>query len=78
MFARSAEKILNSLKKKKVEPEKNIIFAKCNLEDVEKNFKMNTENNDNLICVKGEVEKTLKIIKMKKYQITKVYLLISI
>ena len=57
----SAEKILNSLKKKKVDPEKNIIFAKCNLEDVKKNFEMNTENNDNLICIKGEVEKTLKI-----------------
>ena len=59
----SAEKILNSLKKKKVDPEKNIIFAKCNLEDVKKNFEMNTENNDNLICIKGEVEKTLKIVE---------------
>ena len=24
---------------------------------------MNTENNDNLICIKGEVEKTLKIVE---------------
>ena len=54
---------MNSLKKKKVDPEKNIIFAKCNLEDVKKNFEMNTENNDNLICIKGEVEKTLKIVE---------------
>jgi len=56
-----ADLILNSLKKKGVDPNKNIVFAKCSMEDVKKNFEMNTRENDNLICVKGEVEKTLRI-----------------
>ena len=57
----SADEIMNSLKKRKVDPEKNIIFAKCSLDTVKENFEMNTKKNDNLICIKGDVEKTLKI-----------------
>ena len=57
----SANDIMNLLKKKRVDPKKNIIFAKCDLESVKKNYEMNTEKNSNLICIKGEVEKTLKV-----------------
>lgn len=57
----SANDIMNLLKKKRVDPEKNIIFAKCDLESVKKNYEMYTEKNNNLICIKGEVEKTLKV-----------------
>ncbi len=67
-----AEDIINSLKKKKIDPEKNIFFCKCDLETVKKNFEMNTDSNDNLICIKGEVENTLKI---KKNLPTKISLL---
>ena len=56
-----AEDILNTLYKKGVDPEKNIIFAKCSLESVKKNFEKNTGGNDKLICIKGKVEDTLKI-----------------
>ena len=56
-----AEDIINSLEKKGVDPENNIIFAKCDLENVKKNFQINTGKNDNLICIKGKVEDTLKI-----------------
>ena len=58
-----AEDIINKLEKKGVDPEKNIIFAKCELENVKKNFQTNTRENDNLICIKGKVEDTLKIKK---------------
>jgi hypothetical protein len=58
-----AKIILNSLEKKRVDPNKNIILAKCDLDEVKKNFHTNTKKNDNLICIKGEVEKTLKIKK---------------
>lgn len=56
-----AEEIIKKLEKKGVDPEKNIIFAKCELENVKKNFQANTSKNNNLICIKGKVEDTLKI-----------------
>ena len=57
----SAKKILDILKKKKVDPKKNIVLAKCSLNDVVKNYKENTKFNKNLLCTKGPVEKTLKV-----------------
>ncbi|MDA7715289.1 TylF/MycF family methyltransferase [Pelagibacteraceae bacterium] len=58
-----AKIILDSLKKKRVDPNKNIILAKCNLGEVKRNFEVNTKKNDNLRCIKGDVGKTLKIKK---------------
>ena len=58
-----AATIVNKLKKKGVDSKKNIILTECDLKDVKKNFKENTKKNNNLICIKGEVEKTLKIKK---------------
>ena len=52
--------LLNKLNKKKVDRKKNILIADCSIEDVKKNFKK-FSNKNNLICIKGPVEKTLDI-----------------
>ena len=52
--------LLNKLSKKKVDRKKNILIADCSIEDVKKNFKK-FSNKNNLICIKGPVEKTLDI-----------------
>ena len=59
----SAKKIINSLRQKKADPKKNIVLAECSLEKVKQNYNKNTKLNKNLTCVKGQVEKTLKIKK---------------
>ena len=59
----SAKKIIDSLKMKKADPKKNIVLAECSLDEVKKNYYKNTIFNKNLICIKGPVEKTLKIRK---------------
>jgi|TARA_B110000902_G_scaffold73829_1_gene87151 O-methyltransferase len=59
----SAQKIINLLKEKNEDPKKNIVLAECSLEEVKKNYNKNTMFNRNLICIKGPVEKTLKIKK---------------
>jgi O-methyltransferase len=58
---KDAKKILRTLKKKKVDPKKNIVLAECSLEDVIKNYEKNTRPNKNLFCIKGPVEETLEI-----------------
>ena len=55
--------IINNLKKKNIDPAKNIVLAKCDLENVKYNYYKNTKKNNNLILIKGDVEKTLKIKK---------------
>ena len=52
--------LLNKLKKKKVNRKENILIADCSLEQVEQNFKKFT-NKNNLISIKGDVEKTLNV-----------------
>ena len=52
--------LLNKLYKKKVDRKKNILIADCSIEQVQENFKK-FSNKNNLICVKGPVEKTLDI-----------------
>jgi len=59
----SAKEILHALKKKQVDPKKNIVLAECSLNDVIKNYKKNTKFNQNLLCTKGPVEKTLTLKK---------------
>jgi len=59
----SAKKIIHVLKKKKADPKKNIVLAECSLEEVKKNYNKSTIQNKNLVCIKGPVEKTLKIKK---------------
>ena len=59
----TARNIIDKLKKKKVNRKENIVLAECSVEDVKKNFLKNTKKNQNLICIKGPVEKTLKIKK---------------
>ena len=59
----SAKEILHELKKKQVDPKKNIVLAECSLNDVIKNYKKNTKFNRNLLCTKGPVEKTLTLKK---------------
>ena len=59
----SAKNIIEKIKKKKKNPKKNIVLAECSIEDVKGNFKKNTPENNNLACIKGPVEKTLKIKK---------------
>ena len=55
--------IFKKLKRKKIDPKKNTVMAECSIEDVKNNFRKNTNNNKNLICIKGPVEKTLQIKK---------------
>jgi O-methyltransferase len=59
----NAKKIIDTLRSKKVDPKKNIVLAECSLAEVKKNYNKNTKLNKNLICIKGQVEKTLKIKK---------------
>jgi len=59
----SAKNIIEKIKKKKKNPKENIVLAECSIEDVKGNFKKNTPENNNLVCIKGPVEKTLKIKK---------------
>jgi O-methyltransferase len=59
----SAKKIIESLKERKVDPKKNIVLAECSLDEVKQNYYKNTKFNKNLTCIKGQVEKTLKIKK---------------
>ena len=56
----SSKDLLNKLYKKKVDRKKNILIADCSIEQVQENFKK-FSNKNNLICVKGPVEKTLDI-----------------
>ncbi len=56
----SSSYLLNKLKKKQVNRKENILIADCSLEQVEENFKKFT-NNNNLISIKGDVDKTLNI-----------------
>ena len=62
-FESVPKKIINSLRQKKADPKKNIVLAECSLEKVKQNYNKNTKLNKNLTCVKGQVEKTLKIKK---------------
>ena len=55
----SASIQLDKLDKKNVDRKKNILIADCSLEDVKNNFEKHTFSN-NLICIKGKVENTLK------------------
>ena len=50
--------LLNKLFKKKTDRKENILIADCSIEQVQENFKK-FSNINNLICIKGEVEKTL-------------------
>tara|TARA_Y100001970_G_scaffold289239_1_gene418947 strand:- start:3748 stop:4524 length:777 start_codon:yes stop_codon:yes gene_type:complete len=54
--------LLNKLYKKKVDRKQNILIADCSIDDVNNNFKK-FSNKDNLICIKGPVEKTLEVKK---------------
>ena len=54
--------MLEKLAKKKVDRNENILIAECSLKNVIRNFNENCKNN-NLICIKGLVEDTLKIEK---------------
>ena len=54
--------LLNKLYKKKVDRKKNILIADCSIEQVQENFKK-FSNKNNLICIKGPVEKTLDLKK---------------
>ena len=58
--------IANKANAKKIwdkNPNKIIKLAECSIDQVKENYKKNTQKNKNLICIKGPVEKTLKIIK---------------
>ena len=58
----SSKDLLNKLYKKKVDRKKNILIADCSIEQVQENFKK-FSNKNNLICIKGPVEKTLDLKK---------------
>ena len=59
---KKAKQLLNNLIKKKINKKDNILFAYSSKKDVIQNFKIKTLSN-NLKCIEGKVEDTLKIKK---------------
>ena len=59
---KKAKQLLNNLMKKKINKKDNILFAYSSKKDVIQNFKTKTRSN-NLKCIEGKVEDTLKIKK---------------
>ena len=57
---KSSIEALNKIREKKIKRDENILVAECSIEKVLENFKKFSQK-ENLICIKGKVEETLKL-----------------
>lgn len=57
---KSSIEALNKIRERKIKRDENILVAECSIEKVLENFKKFSQK-ENLICIKGKVEETLKL-----------------